>query len=144
MEKLTKNHIFHLSITKGRPRSTHLNKAPNAISTICQDKHYNYIPAIISSNTKPTQKCFLSNYSIKRRHTSKHYIKLGFIDPVIGLDVPSGNSPIDPEMVDNTPIFNLNPKDQQRLDCVQSAVKREIPGVGYTYCQQEVYNEDHS
>ena len=53
---------------------------------------------------------------IKRQHTSKHYVKLGFVDPIIGLDVPSDNSPIDPNMVENTPIFSLNPQDQQHLD----------------------------
>ena len=53
---------------------------------------------------------------IKRRHTSKQYVKLGLVNPIIGLDDPSDNSPIEPEMVENTPIFNSNPQDQQRLD----------------------------
>ena len=75
------------------------------------------MPNIISFNTKPSQEYFLSNHLIKRRHTSKHYVKLGFVDPIIGLDVLSGDSPIEPEMVENTPIFNSNPQDQQRLDC---------------------------
>ena len=38
------------------------------------------------------------------------------MSPIIGLDVPSSNSPIDPEMVENYLILNSNPQDQQRLD----------------------------
>ena len=30
--------------------------------------------------------------------------------------MPSGNSPVDPEMVENTPIFNSNPQDQQYIN----------------------------
>ena len=78
------------------------------MSTIYQDKDYDYIPDIISSNTKPTQEYFLSDHPFKRWHSFEHHVKLGFVDPIIGLDVPSGNSPIDPEMVENTPIFNSN------------------------------------
>ena len=43
-------------------------------------------------------------------------MKLGFVNPIIGLDVPSGNSPIDSEMVENTPIINLNLKEQYHLN----------------------------
>ena len=57
----------------------------------------------------------MSNHSIKQRHTSKHYVKQRITDPIIGLDVSSGNSPIDPAMVENTPIANSNPQDQQRI-----------------------------
>ena len=116
MGKLIKNHISHLSITKGGARSTQLNKVLEAIATICQDKHYDYIPDIISSNTKPTQEYFLSNHLIKRRHTSKHYVKLGLVDLILGLNVSSGIIPIKLEMVENVPIFNSNPQDQQCLD----------------------------
>ena len=58
VDKLSKNRIFHLSITKGGARSTQLNKVLEVISAICQDKHHDYIPAIIRSNTKPTQEYF--------------------------------------------------------------------------------------
>ena len=111
VERLTKNWISHLTITKSGARSTQLNKVLEAISAICQDKVYDCIPAIISSNTKPTHEYFLSNHLIKRRNTSKHYVEQGIADPIIGLDVPSSNSLIDCEMVENTPIFNSNPKD---------------------------------
>ena len=111
VKKITKNCIFHLSITKSGPQLIQLNKFLEEISTIYQDKHHDYIPDIISSNTKLTQAYFLSNHPIKRWHSSKHHIKLGLVDPIIGLDVSSGNSPIDPEMVENTPIFNLNPQE---------------------------------
>ena len=53
--KLTKNRISHLSITKGGAWFTQLNKILEAISTIYQDKQYDYIPDTISFNTKPTQ-----------------------------------------------------------------------------------------
>ena len=105
-KKLTKNLISHLSITKGRAQSTQLNKVLKAIFAIYQDEHYDYIPDIISSNTKPTQEYFLSDHSIKRQHTSEYYVKLGFVNPIIRLYVSSGNSPIEPEMIENTPIFN--------------------------------------
>ena len=114
-KKKIKNCISHLTITKGGARSTQLNKVLGEISPICQDHHYAYIFDIISSNTKPTQEYFLSDHLIKRRHTSEHYVKQRVVDPIIGLDVPSGSSLIDPEMVENTLIFNLNPQDQQRL-----------------------------
>ena len=98
------NRISHLSITKDGLRSIQLTKILKVIPFLCQDKHYDYISDIISINTEPTQEYFLSNHSIKRRLPSKHHVKLGVIDPIIGLDVPSGNSPINSEMVENTPI----------------------------------------
>ena len=85
-------------------------------SLLCQDKHYDYIPDIISTNTKPTQEYFLSNHPIKRRRSSKHHVKLGFVEPMIGLDVPSSNSPIDSKMVENTPISNPYLQEQHRLN----------------------------
>ena len=116
MEKLTKNRISHLTITNIGARSTQLNKVLEAISAIYQDKDYDYILDIICSNTKPTQEYFLSNHSIKRRRTSKYYVEQGIADPIIGLDVTSANSPIGPEMVENTPILNSNPEDQQLIN----------------------------
>ena len=122
MEILTKNRISHLSITKDGPQSIQLNKVLKAISAICQYKHYDDIPDIISSNTKPTQEYFFSNHPIKRQHTSEHHVKLGFVNPIIELDVWSSNSPIDLEMVENTPIFNSNPQEQhQCLDYNQES-----------------------
>ena len=121
VEKLTKNYISYLSITKGGPRSIHLKKILEAKSAICQAEHYDYIPAIISTNTKTTQEYFLSNRPIKRRSSSKHHVKLRFVDPIIGLDVPSGNSPIDSGMVEYTPIFNLSPQEQHCLDYDQES-----------------------
>ena len=58
----------------------------------------------------------MSDHSTKSQHTSEHYVKLGFVDPIIGLDVPSGNSILNPEMVENTLIFNSNPQDQQHIN----------------------------
>ena len=121
MEKLTINLISCLSITKCRPWSIQLNKVLKAISVICQDKHYDYIPDIINSNTKQTQEYFLSDHPIERRHSSEHHVKLGFVNPIIGLDVLSGNSPINPEMVESTPIFNLYPQKQHRLNYNQES-----------------------
>ena len=37
-------------------------------------------------------------------------MKLGVVGPIIGLDVPSGNSPINSKMVEITPISNTNPQ----------------------------------
>ena len=111
VERVIKNRISHISTTKSRARSNQLNKVLKAISTIYQDKDYDYIPDIISSNTKPTQEYLLSGHLIKRRHTSKHYVEQGITDPIIGLDMSSGNSPIDPAMIENTPIFNSNLQD---------------------------------
>ena len=37
-------------------------------------------------------------------------MKLGVVDPIIGLDVLSGNSPINSERVENTPISSTNPQ----------------------------------
>ena len=82
------------------------------LTNLCQDKHYDYVPAIISTNTKPTQEYFLSNHPTKKRRSSKHHVKLGFVNRIIGLEIPSGNNPIDFEMVKNTPIFNSNLQEQ--------------------------------
>ena len=37
-------------------------------------------------------------------------MKPGVVDPIIGLDVPSGNVPINSEMVEMTPVSNTNPQ----------------------------------
>ena len=55
------NRISHLSITKDGPRSIQLTNILKAIPYICQDKHYDYISDIISTNTESTQEYFLSD-----------------------------------------------------------------------------------
>ena len=116
LERVIKNFIFHLTIIKSGARFNQLNKVLKAISTIYQDKDYDYIPDIISSNTKPIQDYFLSDHLINWPHTFKHYVKQIIVDPIIRLDVPSGNIPTNPEMVENTPIYNSNPQDQQHIN----------------------------
>ena len=116
VEKLTSNCISHLLITNNGPRSNQLKKVLKAIPYLCQHKHYDYISDIVSTNTEPTQEYFLSNHPIKRRHSFKHHVKLGVVDPIIGLDVPFGNSPTNSEVVENTPISNLYPRVQHRLN----------------------------
>ena len=103
------NCISHLSITKDGPRSNQLTKILEVIPYLCQDKHYDYISDIISTNTEPTQEYFLSDYLIKRRRLSKHHVKLGVVDHIIGLDVPYGNSLINSDMIEDTPISNPYP-----------------------------------
>ena len=58
----------------------------------------------------------MSNHPIKRRRSSKHHVKLGFVNPIIGLDVPSRNSSIDSKMVENIPISNPYLQVQHHLD----------------------------
>ena len=43
-------------------------------------------------------------------------MKLGFVDPLIRLDVPFSNSSVDYEMVENTPILNSNILEQYSLN----------------------------
>ena len=43
-------------------------------------------------------------------------MELGVVDPIIGLDVPSDNSPINSEMVEVTPISNTNPQVPRHSD----------------------------
>ena len=100
------NCISQLSITKDGPWSIQLTKILQAIPLLCQHHHYDYISGIISTNTEPTQEHFLSDHSIKRRRSSKHHVKLWDVDHIIGLDVPSGNSPINSKIVEVTPISN--------------------------------------
>ena len=118
------NCISHLTITKDGPRSNQLTKIFEAIPYLCQGKHYDYICDIISTNTEPTQKEFFSDYSAKRRHPSKHHAKIGVINHFIGLDVPSGNSPINSDMVESTLISNLNPQVQHHPDHNQGLFTR--------------------
>ena len=106
----TDNRISHLSITKNGPRSIQLTKILKAIPFLCQDNHYDYISDIISTNIEPTQEKFFSDHLIKMQRPSKHYVKPGVVDLIIGLDVPSGNIPINSEMVEMTPISNTNPQ----------------------------------
>ena len=43
-------------------------------------------------------------------------MKPGVINPIIGIDVPSANSPIDSEMEENNPILKSNFQEQTRLN----------------------------
>ena len=99
------NRISQLSITKDGPRSIQLTKILKAILYLYQNKHYDYIPDIISTNTEPTQEYFSSDHLIKRQFLSKHHARLGVVIHFIGLDVPSGNSPTNSDMVKSTPHF---------------------------------------
>ena len=54
VEKLANNCISNFSITKNGPRSNQLNKILDMLSDLCQDKHYDYIPDVISTNIEPT------------------------------------------------------------------------------------------
>ena len=122
--ELTNNCISHLSITKDGPWSNQLTKILETISYLCKNKHYDYISNIISNNTETTQEYFLSNHSIKRRHTSKHHVKLGVVDHIIRLDVPSGNSPINSETVEDTPISTPYPQVHHYSDHNQGSPMR--------------------
>mmetsp|Transcript_35711 Transcript_35711/g.38696 ORF Transcript_35711/g.38696 Transcript_35711/m.38696 type:complete len:214 (+) Transcript_35711:177-818(+) len=104
------NCISQLSITKDGPRSIQLTKILEAIPSLCQHHHHVYISNTISTNIEPTQEEFLIDLSIKRQRPSKHHVKPGIIDPIIGLDVPSGNVPIKSKMVEITPIPSTNPQ----------------------------------
>ena len=138
LKKLTKNHISHLSITKGGPWSIQLKKILEVLPKFCQDTHYDYTSDIISINTKPTQEYFLSNYPIKERRSSKHHMKMGFVTPIIGLDVTSGNSSVDYKMIENTPIFNWNPKNNTVLIMTRNWTQNPRNGINLlpTKCPQ--------
>ena len=118
------NPISHLLTTKDGPRSNQLIKILEAILHLCYDKHYDYFSDISSINTEPTQEYFLSNHLIKRQCPSKHHAKLGVVDHFIGLDVPSGNIPINSNMVENTPISNPYPQAQHHPDNNQGSFTR--------------------
>ena len=118
----TDNRVSHLSITKDGPRSIQLTKILETIPYLCQDKHYDYISDIISANIEPTQEDFLSNHSIKRRHSSKHHVKLGVVDPIIGLNMPSDNIPINFGIVEYTPISSTNPQVPHHFDCNEGSL----------------------
>ena len=87
----------------------------DALLNLCQDKQYEYISDIISTNTKPTQASFFSTHPVRTQPSSTHHVNPGSINPIIGLDVPSGTSPIDTEIVENLPIFNPNLQEQPWL-----------------------------
>ena len=110
------NHISQLSITKDGLRSIQLTKILEAIPCLCQHHHYDYISDIISTNIEPTQEEFLLDHLIKRRPPSKHHVKPGVVDLIIGLNVPSGNVPINSDMVEVTPISNTNPQVSHHSD----------------------------
>ena len=68
------NRISQLSIIKDGPRSIQLTKILEAIPSLCQYHHYDYISDIISTNIEPTQEEFLLDLSIKRQRPSKHHV----------------------------------------------------------------------
>ena len=51
-------------------------------------------------------------------------MKLGVVDHIIGLDVPAGNSPINSETVEDTPISNPYPQVHHRSDHNQGSSTR--------------------
>ena len=118
------NCISLLSITKDKPRSIQLTKILGVVPFLCQDNHYDYISDIISTNIEPTKEEFSSNHSIKRRRPSKHHVKSGVVNPIIGLDVPSGNIPINSKMVEATPISNTNPQALHHSDRSEGSSSR--------------------
>ena len=70
--KLKDGYLSNLTITKSGPRSNQLKKILDALPDLCQDKHYDYINDIISTNTEPTQDYFSSDHLIKTQPSSKH------------------------------------------------------------------------
>ena len=98
------NRISQLLITKDGPRSIQFMKILEAIPLLYQDHHYDYISDIIITNIEPTQEKFLSDILIKRQ--PKQHVKPGIVNPIIGLDVPSGNDLV--EMM-NSGTFELVP-----------------------------------
>ena len=112
IEKLENSCISSFSITKSGPGLNQLKKILDTLPNICQDKHYDYINDIVCTNTKPTQDYFLLNHPIKTQQSSMHYVKPESTNPIIRMDVPSDNSPIDTEMVENPPIFKGNLQEQ--------------------------------
>ena len=53
-----------------------------------------------------------------------HHVNPESVDPIVGLDVPSGTRPIDTEMVENPPILNPNLQEQARLNYDQESKLR--------------------
>ena len=78
----------------------------------------------ISTNSKPTQDFFLLNHSIKTQRSSKYHMKPRSTNPIIGLDVSSGTSPINNEMLKNPSIFNLNLQ-EKKLTQLRSVIESE-------------------
>ena len=66
----------------------------------------------------------MSDPSIKRGHLSKHHVKLGVVNPIIGLDVPSGNSTINSKMVEMAPISNTKPQVLHHFDRNEGSFSR--------------------
>ena len=114
--KLKDSFLSNLTITKSGHWLTQLKKILDVLPGHCQDNNYKYINGIIITNTEPTQAHFLFVYLVRTQGSSTHHVNPGSVDPIIGLDVPSGASPIDTEMVENPPIFNPNLQEQVRPD----------------------------
>ena len=109
------------SITKSGHQATQFKTNLDALPNLCEDKNYKYIDEIISTNTKLTQTYFLSAYLVRTQQSSMQHVNLESDDPIIGLDVPSGTSPICIEMVENPPIFNQNLQEQVQPDYDQES-----------------------
>ena len=58
------------------------------------------------------------------QRSSMHHANPGSVYPIVGLDVASGTSPMDTEMVENPPIFNPNLQEEVQLNYNQESKMR--------------------
>jgi len=59
-------------------------------------------------NTKLTEANFLPMYPVTTHHLSTYHVNIGSIDPIVGLDVPSGARPTRTELLEKSSIFKQN------------------------------------
>ena len=84
--------LSKLLITKSGHRATQYKNILDALSSFYNDKNYKYIDDIISTNTELTEAYFLPAYPVRIQQSSAHYMSLRSVDPIVGIDVPSGAS----------------------------------------------------
>ena len=111
--------VFPISQSpKHKNRATEFKKIMIALPGLFEDKNYKYIDDIISTNTKSSQAYSLLVCKLEKKLSSTHHVNLESVDPIKGLDVPSGVNPFGIKTVKNPTIFNPNFHEQVQPDFI--------------------------
>ena len=125
-EKMKDGYLSKLTITKSGHRATQFKKIIGALPIFCADKNYRYIDDIICTNTKLTKANFVPSYLVITQWLSMYHVNLGSVNPIVGLNIPSGARPTCTEMIEKSPIFYPNFQEQVLSDYDQAQRKTRV------------------
>ena len=106
--KMKVGYLSKLIIIKSGHQATKYHNFIDALPGFCTYKNYKYINDIICTKTKLTEAIFLPVYPFTTQWSFKYYVNIGSVNPIVGLDIPSGARPTYTEMVEKSFLFNSN------------------------------------